>query len=156
MSTSIPDGDAAQGAAPRIFDPLDVAASEQLIMPEGLVGFPACHAFALVPAGLPGCSWLRSLDHTTLALLVVDPFLYFPGYSIDVPPPVMAKLQATEPADVSVQAVATLGGAHHGATANLQAPLIFNVQRRSGYQYVCPDASWGMHEPIVPPRTTTI
>ncbi|MEP6733511.1 MAG: flagellar assembly protein FliW [bacterium] len=136
----------------RIFGLLEITEDQQVTLPEGLVGFPACHTFALLPAGQPGFSWLQSLEEETLAFLLVDPFVYFPEFSIDVPSPMLSKLETTEAAHVSVQAVVTLGGADSGATANLQGPVLLNVQKRCGYQYVSEHAEWGTRAPIVTDR----
>ncbi|CAN5240437.1 flagellar assembly protein FliW [soil metagenome] len=146
--------DAQQGAP--LFGALDIPVDQQVNLSDGLIGFPACHSFALLPAGRRGFTWLRSLEHETLALLLVDPFLYFPGYAIDLPPFMLASLRTTEAIDVSVQAVVTLGDASRGATANLQAPLVFNVRERCGYQYVCQNSPWGIREPIVPESLVAI
>ena len=133
----------------RVFGTLTVADDQRVTLPEGLIGFPACHEFALIPAGPRGFSWLQSMEHETLALLLVDPFLYFPAYAVDVPDPVIARLEASRASDVSVHAVVTLGGAGDAVTANLQGPLLFNVGNRRGFQHVMQGAEFGTREPIV-------
>ncbi|MDB4917299.1 MAG: flagellar assembly protein FliW [Gemmatimonadetes bacterium] len=132
----------------RVFGTLKVAADQRITMPEGLIGFPACHDFALVPAGPRGFSWLQSMEHETLALLLVDPFLYFPGYSIDLPDAMTARLGAAQSASVSVHAVVTLAESDNSATANLQGPLLFNVESRRGFQFVMQSAPFGTREKI--------
>ena len=149
MPASAQDSDAGKEIHSRIFGRLTVTGDQLVTLPEGLVGFPACHEFALLPAGPRGFSWLQSMDHETLALLLVDPFIYFPGYSIDVPAPVVARLDAAEAASISVQAVVTLGGAEGGATANLQGPVLFNIENRRGYQYVMQNTRFTTREPLV-------
>jgi flagellar assembly factor FliW len=133
----------------RVFGTITVADDQRVTMPEGLIGFPACHEFALLPAGPRGFSWLQSMEHETLALLLVDPFLYFPAYAIDLPDAMTARLAAAQTSAVSVHAVVTLAGPENSATANLQGPLLFNVENRRGYQFVMQNAPFGTREPIV-------
>lgn len=133
----------------RVFGTLTVADDQRVTLPDGLIGFPACHDFALVPAGPRGFSWLQSMEHETLALLLVDPFLYFPAYAIDLPDQMIARLEAGEAASVSVHAIVTLAGTDNSATANLQGPLLFNVENRRGFQFVMQNAPFGTREPIV-------
>lgn len=133
----------------RVFGSLIVADDQRVTLPDGLIGFPTCHEFALIPAGPRGFSWLQSMEHETLAFLLVDPFLYFPAYSIEVPDPMIARLDAAEASAVSVHAVVTLAGSDNSATANLQGPLLFNVENRRGYQYVMQNAPFSTREPLV-------
>ena len=133
----------------RIFGSVEVSADQRVTLPDGLIGFPACHDFALIPAGPRGFTWLQSMEHETLALLLVDPFLYYPEYSIDLPAPVVNRLGALESADVSVQTVVTLGDEKYGPTANLQGPVLLNVKKRRGYQFVLQNAPFGTREPLV-------
>ena len=146
----------AQGAADgtttvtsRIFGSVEVSADQRVTLPDGLIGFPACHDFALIPAGPRGFTWLQSLEHETLALLLVDPFLFYPAYSIDLPAPVISRLGAEESTDVSVQTVVTLGDEKYGPTANLQGPVLLNVKQHRGFQYVLQNAPFGTREPLV-------
>ena len=132
-----------------VFGTLTIADDQRVTLPDGLIGFPACKEFALVPAGPRGFSWLQSMEHETLAFLLVDPFLYFPTYAVDVPDPMIARLEAAEASSVSVHAVVTLAGSDNSATANLQGPLLFNVENRRGYQFVMQNAPFSTREPIV-------
>ena len=133
----------------RIFGTVQVTADQRFTLPDGLIGFPSCHDFALIPAGPPGFTWLQSLEHETLALLLVDPFLYYPTYSIDLPAPVVSRLGAQESNDVSVQAVVTLGDEKYGPTANLQGPVLLNVKKQRGFQFVLQNAQFGTREPLI-------
>ena len=114
----------------------------------GLLGFPECRRFVLVPAVREGTWWLQSLDHPTLAFLLVDPFLAFDGYTVDLGATERFTLQVQEPSDVMVLAIVTLPGPTGGEpTANLLAPLVINVTRRRGQQAVI-DGTHPMRAPF--------
>ena len=131
-----------------IFGPLEIADEQVLDMPDGPIGFPHCTRFALLPAGRDGYSWLHSMQEASLAFLIVDPFLYFEDYAVDLAGPILQRLDTTEPSQVNVFAIVTLPSAKSPATANLQGPLVFNVQSRTGFQAVIQDGTFGTREPV--------
>lgn len=130
----------------QLFGELEVAEDQLITMPEGLFGFPNCTQFALLPAGREGFLWLQSLQQPTIAFLIVDPFLYFEGYTVDLAGPLLQRLDTTEPSHVNVYSIVTLPGANGDATANLQGPLVFNVVSRQGFQAVMQDSEFGTRE----------
>jgi len=132
----------------RMFGALDVADEQLLAMPDGVIGFPRCTSFALLPAGREGFSWLQSVQEPAVAFLIIDPFLYFEDYAVDLAGPVLQRLGTTEPSQVNVLAIVTLAGSTTSATANLQGPLVFNVQTRTGFQAVIQDGGFGTREPV--------
>jgi flagellar assembly factor FliW len=136
----------------QLFGELEVAADQLVRMPEGLFGFPACTQFALLPAGHEGFFWLQSTQEPSVAFLIVDPFLYFDGYTVDLAGPVLQRLETTEPSHVNVYAIVTLPNGKGDATANLQGPLVFNVISRQGFQAVIQDSEFGTRERV--PRAT--
>ena len=118
-------------------------------LPAGLVGFERYTRFALVPSGREGVFWLQSLDEPALAFVLADPFRVAAGYAVDVPDADVAAIGATRAPDVLLLAVVTLNGTPGGTpTANLRAPLAFNVATRRGRQVVLPDDRYGTAEPL--------
>ena len=126
-----------------ILGPLEIGDDQLLDMPEGLLGFPTCTRFALLPAGYDGYFWLHSVEEPTVAFLIVDPFMYFDGYSVDLAGPLVQRLEASQPSHLNVYCIVTLPSGSSDATANLQGPLIFNVTTRRGLQAVIQDSEHG-------------
>lgn len=131
-----------------LFGELEVGDDQLLAMPDGLFGFPTCTSFALLPAGRDGFFWLQSLKEPTVAFLIVDPFMYFEGYSVDLAAPILQRLGTSEPSQVNVFAIVTLPSGKEEATANLQGPLVFNVVSRQGFQAVIQDSEFGTRERV--------
>jgi flagellar assembly factor FliW len=131
---------------------LQVEAEHLLQFPRGILGFPECSGFALVPAARDGFFWLQSVDHTTLTFLTVDPFLHFPGYAVDLGAAEIAVVEPGSPADLAVLAIVTLPGGGGGTTitANLQGPLVLDLRRRLGRQIVLADSEFGVRTPFDP------
>lgn len=131
-----------------LFGALEVADEQLLDMPDGLFGFPACTSFALLPAGRDGFFWLHSVKEPTVAFLIVDPFQYFEGYAVDLAAPILKRLGTNDPAQVNVFAIVTLPSGGDEATANLQGPLVFNIERRQGFQSVIQDSEFSTRERV--------
>ena len=140
----------------RVFGQIEITDDQRITMPDGLIGFPECRSFATLPSGRDGFYWLQSLDHETLALLLVDPFLYFDEYIVDLAEPLLQRLGATAPAEISVLAVVTLPGSTGAVTANLQGPVIFNLSARKAFQAVLSDSPYGTREELPLERLAAI
>jgi flagellar assembly factor FliW len=128
-----------------------IPAGSAIDFPAGLLGFPECRRFALVRAGTDAVYWLQSLDVSSLVFLLVDPFVHFADYSVDIPASNAMELSATDAADTAVFAIVTLPSASTPdarPTANLQGPIAINLRLRRGVQIVCADADYGVRRPF--------
>jgi len=129
-----------------ILGALTVERSSVLSFPRGLLGFPECRSFVLLPSERAHVYWLQSLDHSTLALLLVDPFIFFEGYTLDLD---ATELHAASPDEVSVLAIVTLPGAPGELpTANLQGPVVIHTRLSEARQVVLPENSYGIRQPF--------
>ena len=122
------------------------AADHQLVrFADGLLGFPEVRDFVLVPAERAGTYWLQSVEHTSLAFLVIDPFLHFPDYVVELADTEVRGLEADDQGDVAILSIVTLPAAEgEPATANLQGPLALNLRHGRGRQVILRDGSPGV------------
>ena len=136
-----------------IFGPVEIPESETLFFPDGILGFPECRRYVLLDAGLLGVYWLLSLDHGALVFLLIDPFLFVEGYSVDIGDTELVSLAPADASELAVLAIVTLPAERGGyATANLQGPIAFNPQRRIGRQVIVSDSAYGVRCPVeLPP-----
>src|SRR5690606_40391345 len=65
---------------------LEIDPSQVFHFPSGLYGFPDSHDFALLPAEQNGLYWLHSTEHSALLFVLVDPFVHFENYAVDLGP----------------------------------------------------------------------
>lgn len=121
------------------------AAPEELIhFDDGLFGFPECRSFVLVATEREGIYWLQSVEHSTLAFLLVDPFPRFEGYAVDLGAAERRELEVEAEGDVVVLAIVTLPQSRaERPTANLQGPLALNLRARRGLQLAIAESRWG-------------
>ena len=113
---------------------LQVSADQMISFPFGVPGFPEGNSYALLGTGREGVFWLQSADFSALSFLLVDPFQFFPGYyQIDLSDEDIARVGTHDASKILVLAIVTLGTTpDQDATANLRAPLLFNLERRTG------------------------
>lgn len=132
-----------------LLGPLSVASDEVLEFPDGLFGFPECRSFVLVPAEREGLYWLQSSAHSTLAFLLVDPFLFFEDFAVDVSRADLADLAAEDATEIAILAIVTLPGSRQDSpTANLQGPLALNLRGRRAKQLAVSESDFGVRCPI--------
>lgn len=125
---------------------LTVESSTVLTFQKGLLGFPECREFVLLPSEREHVYWLQSVQYASLAFLLVDPFVFFPGYTVD--------LAATElvrrpggPDEITLLAIVTLPRTRdERPTANLQGPVVIDLRLGQGQQLVIADSSYGIRE----------
>lgn len=128
---------------------ITLAPHDVLRFPGGLYGFPECRTFALVPAPREGLFWLQSAEYGTLSFLLVDPFVYFPEYHIDLDDADITRLGTNDAQHIVVLAIVTMPNrAGEPCTANLHAPILFNMRDRQAYQSIRSDDGHGIREPF--------
>jgi flagellar assembly factor FliW len=145
-----------QGSAPEfvavtssLFGEIQVRAQDVLEFPAGLLGFPECRSFALIAGQSSGTYWLQSIQHPVLVFLLVDPFLAFKDYAVDLAPQDLASLKITSPDDVAILTIVTLSRSpDEDATTNLQGPLVLNLKTRVGKQVTVDQPGFGIRVPV--------
>jgi flagellar assembly factor FliW len=122
------------------FGEIELAPSEILTFPEGLLGFSAMRRFVLIndPEEEPFL-WLQALDDQDLAFVVVDPFLFFPGYQIQVKPHELATILLNDISKATVLAIITIPEEPMNLTANLRGPIVINSENNLVKQLVLID-----------------
>lgn len=147
---ALPLADAPLSVPSEVLGPLTVAPADVLTFEHGVLGFPACQRFVLLPAGRPALYWLQSVEHAALTFLLVDPFALVPGYALD-----LATVEGGEaladasPADVIALAILTLPATRAELpTANLQGPLVLDLRSRRGRQVVVTAGAYGLRHPV--------
>lgn len=135
---------------------LEVPAEQVVTFQYGIPGFPEGNLYALLPTGREGVFWLQSADFSALSFLLVDPFQFFPGYyQIDLSDEDIARLGTSEASEILVLSIVTLGAElDQSATANLRAPLLFNMKTRTAHQSIRPEEGFGVREILDPRRLT--
>lgn len=122
------------------FGDVETDESKIIMFPEGLLGFNNCKRFHIIqdPDQEPFL-WLQSTEEPDLAFVVVDPFLFFPGYEIEVKPHELNTIQVTDVSKSTVLTIVTIPQDPNNISSNLRGPLVFNMDARLGKQLVLID-----------------
>lgn len=115
------------------FGALKVEPADLLQFPGGLIGLESLRQWVLLAdAANPSLGWLQSADQSDVALAVVSPWRFVPGYQLRLPASELAPLELATPDDAEVLAILSRQTA--AITLNLKAPLVLNLPRRLGRQ----------------------
>ena len=140
MSLHTPDAPPVAPIESLLLGPVTAGPDALFEFSAGLFAVEGCRRVVLVPSGREGLWWLQSAEHAALTFLLADPFRFYPGYEVQVPPTELAQLGDPTEGSLAVFVIVTLPHADgEGATANLRAPVLLDAQRRIGRQVVLPD-----------------
>jgi flagellar assembly factor FliW len=117
------------------FGPIEIEAESVICFPAGLLGLEDCRQWVLLADHHnDAVAWLQSIQHPEVALPVVSPRRFVPGYQMRAAPRELAALQLDNVKKAKVLTI--LGRTDRAFTLNLKAPLVFNLKRGLGRQVV--------------------
>ena len=130
------------------FGVVEVDEDRIITFPGGLLGFRAFKSYALLQPDEEGTFfWLQSIEAPELAFVVTDPVLWLGDFQVPIRREQMDEmaLETIEGAQIFV----ILNKYGRTLTANLQGPLVVNVENRRGMQLVLADKRWSTRHEIV-------
>ncbi|WP_338825201.1 Flagellar assembly factor FliW [Moorella humiferrea] len=132
------------------FGMVEVDPAEIFIFAQGIPAFEDLRQFFFQPIpDNPAFTWLQAVDDPEVAFLMVDPFLFFPGYEVEIPDSLQRDLEIKDAADVLVLAVVTVpDGDVRRMTANLVAPVVINKKARLGRQFIMEGTRYTTRHPL--------
>ena len=110
------------------FGRIDVDGSDIITFHSGLPGLEGCREWALLAdSSNDALGWLQCTTRGDVALAVVSPRRFVPDYSVRIP-----RSELTHQAQV----VVVVGRTGKKLTLNLKAPIVINLEARTGRQVV--------------------
>jgi flagellar assembly factor FliW len=106
------------------FGTIEVPDDAVVEFPSGLVGLGGSRYALIERDGARAFLWLQSLDDPDLALPVVDPWEFFPGYALELTQADADRLGAADPEQTSLYVTVRAAESEQGFSANLRAPII--------------------------------
>jgi flagellar assembly factor FliW len=120
------------------FGAVKIEADDILLFPAGMFAFDDCrHWVLLSDADNDSVAWLQSITRPNVALPVVSPRRFVPGYKVQITRGQLAPLQLTAVQGAYVLVVVSQN--EQGLTLNLKAPIIVNLDARLGRQVITGD-----------------
>lgn len=119
------------------FGEIEVKEDDFIKLPAGLIGFPELKKFVLLDHDKDSpFKWLQSLDDGTIAFVLINPLLFKGDYEVEVTEAEVADLTLENEDDAVISVIVTMPTNPQQMTANLKAPLIFNLKNRLGKQII--------------------
>ena len=129
------------------FGDLEVAESEIITFPQGILGFEAVKHYILLEGTGP-FGFLQAVEEPDLTFVVIDPGIIVPGYKLEVPKHEVEAIGIAEPVQAAILAIITIPAEPREMTVNLQAPLVINSSNRRAKQVVLTDHDYGLRHPV--------
>ncbi len=121
------------------FGSLEIDEAQLYYFPMGLLGFAKQRRYVIVDHEGTPFKWLQSVDEPQLAFVVTDPLFFKPDYHISLKRSEVQVIEPREEEDLVVSVLMTIPAEVREMSANLLAPLIFNLEKRLGMQLVLRD-----------------
>ncbi len=117
------------------FGRIDVDAGDIIRFPSGLPGLEDCREWALLADSTnDALGWLQCISRGDVAIAVVSPRRFVPDYQVRIPRSELTPLAIADIREAQVVVVVNKNGTI--LTLNLKAPIVINLETRTGRQVV--------------------
>lgn len=121
----------------RVLGEIDIDPAQIIHFSEGIPAFEEEKEFVLLPLEEGPFCYLQAVKNNSLCLLMANPFIFFPGYQVEIPDVALKKLETKEDEkSLAIYTIMTVPEDFRQATANLLAPIIINTSRKKGLQFI--------------------
>lgn len=119
------------------FGDIEIDERDMITLPAGIIGFPELKQYVLLDHDQESpFKWLQSLEDGSIAFVMINPLLFKPDYLVEVNEGEVADLDIVTEEDAVVSVIITMPSDPQKMTANLKAPVIFNLKNRKGRQVI--------------------
>lgn len=127
------------------FGEIDIDENKIITFPNGIPGFADLKRYVLIDYKDP-IQWLHAVDDSDVAFIVVNPFVIFPDYSVNIQDDIESLLEIRDPKDIVILAILT--ARNSGITANLKGPLVMNSMNFKAVQILLDDEKYSFRAPL--------
>jgi flagellar assembly factor FliW len=127
------------------FGEIEIDEKKIITFPLGIPGFVELKRFVLIDYKDP-IQWLHAVDDADVAFIVINPFIIFPSYDLDIRDDEELFLGIKEPKDVVVLTILNIS--NNIVTANLRGPLVLNSANYLAAQILIDDEKYDFHTPL--------
>ncbi|WP_186647175.1 flagellar assembly protein FliW [Fluviispira vulneris] len=125
------------------FGEIEISESDLLNLPEGLIGFPELNQFILLDHDTDSpFKWLQSINDPSMAFIVISPLSFRPDYMVEVTEEEVSALKLANPDEAVISVIVTIPMDPKKMSANLKAPLVFNLSNKLGKQVILKDPQY--------------
>ncbi|MBF0442938.1 MAG: flagellar assembly protein FliW [Oligoflexales bacterium] len=132
------------------FGDIEVNEKDIILLPAGIIGFPELKKYILLDHDKDSpFKWLQSLEDGAIAFVLINPLLFKPDYAVEVSESEISDLELENEEDAVVSVIITMPNNPKNMTANLKAPLIFNLKNRKGKQIILSSSEYTTRHNII-------
>ena len=132
---------------------IEIAEGDIYTFESGIPGFLEEKQFCLLPLEETPFFILQSIELKEVAFIVTDPFDTFRDYEVKLTDEVLSYLHVQTKKEVATLVILTIREPFNQTTANLQAPIILNMVKKIGKQFIMNGSSYTTkHLFIQPPN----
>jgi len=128
---------------------IDVDERQRIEFPYGILGFEKLNSYVLLDAPQQPFYWLQALDLVEVAFVLINPVIFRPDYTVEVPPEELEEIGIDDPEKMLIFAIVTIPQNPTEMTANLQGPIIINKETRVGRQSISTNPIWEVRHPVL-------
>ena len=128
---------------------VEVSAEQIYAFDPPLGGFEELRRFALLAESDDSpVEWMQSLEDESVALPLLEPFLFEPDYGFELPDHDAEELGMETPEDAFVRCILTLRAEPEDITANMLAPIVFCRRTHLARQVVLQESDYPLRRPV--------
>jgi flagellar assembly factor FliW len=131
------------------FGEVNVTPEDTLEFAEGLLGFGHLRRFVLLDDHNDEIfAWLQSCESPEIAFPVLEPELFSMNYQVELSKSDLEALSIANISEGRMLTIITIPADPTQMTANMKAPIVMNVKKKTARQCVLQDNSLQIREPI--------
>ena len=130
------------------FGRIEIRDDAVLTFPEGLIGLPGTSYALLSQSPDAVFYWLQSLEDPSLALPVTTPWLFFPGYRVELSDEDAGRLGMAEPEQAGVMCIVRAAESLDDFRINLRGPIVIERVGLVARQVINAAGDHGVSEPL--------
>lgn len=133
------------------FGEIEVNELQIIDFPEGILGFDFIKKFVILDTEDEGSpfKWMQAFDEKDLAFVIIRPVDFMEKYDLLISQSDLETVKAESVGDLLVFAIVTIPENPEKMTANLQGPIIINVEKKLGMQAISMSERYGVRHNIL-------
>jgi flagellar assembly factor FliW len=133
------------------FGEIEVPEDKIIDIKNGIIGFPEASEYLFIEKDRNDpFKWLQSVQFGDLAFVLLDPFIFFPGYQVSLSKELADDLELDSIEQAIALVIVVIPKDLRDITANLLAPVILNPYKRIAKQVILSDNSYTTKHFLIP------
>lgn len=131
------------------FGSIEVADSDIITFPEGMLGFSKINQYVLVERVDDSLFlWLQAMKKASVAFPLLEPQIFERNYKVELMEEDRKVLELSDLSHAKVFAIVTIPTDPTKMTANLKAPIVINLRNRLAKQVILHQVDYPIRKPI--------